>query len=88
MELKKSETIIISEYRTPCDSEDRLKEQIKNDVLKSESENAESQSDDNLKLRSDGISLQNNIASDINDNEREQIESFFSGLGTEVSIEN
>ena len=84
MELQKSESITISEYRAPCDSEDRLKEQIKNDVLKSESQN-----DDNSDSSSDDISLQTNAASlDINDNERAQIESFFSGLGTEVSTEN
>lgn len=87
MEQKKSESIIISEYRTPCDSEERLKEQIQNDVLKSDSQNA--QDDDNS--QDDGsIELRHNNAasSDINDNERAQIESFFSGLGTEVSTEN
>lgn len=86
MEQKKSESIIISEYRTPCDSEERLKKQIQNDVLKSESQNA--QNDDNSQ-DDDSIELRNNNAasSDINDNERAQIESFFSGLGTEVSTE-
>lgn len=89
MELQKSESIIISECQTPCDSEDRLKEQIKNDVLKSESHNEQSENDDNIELRLDDLSLQSNTASsDINDNERAQIESFFSGLGTEVSTEN
>ena len=84
--IQKKHSIIISEYRTPCDSEDRLKEQIKVDDLKVKSENAQLENDDNLELRLDDMSLQNNAASsDINDNERAQIESFFSGLGTEVS---
>ncbi|CAO1359094.1 unnamed protein product [Diamesa hyperborea] len=87
MELQKSKSIILSEYQTPCDSEDRLKEQIKNDVFKSESQNEQSENDDNLELRLDDMSLHSNAASsDINDNERAQIESFFSGLGTEVFV--
>ncbi|CAO1297712.1 unnamed protein product [Diamesa serratosioi] len=86
MEHKK-QSIIISEYRIPCDSEDRLKEQIIHDESKSESQNAQSQIDDNLELRLDDMSLQNNTtSSDINDNERAQIESFFSGLGTDVFV--
>lgn len=39
---------------------------------------------DNLDLQLDSLSLENSI-SEITDHERAQIESFFSGLGTEVS---
>ena len=37
---------------------------------------------DNLDLRLDSLSLENSSISEITDNERAQIESFFSGLGT------
>lgn len=40
---------------------------------------------DNLDLRLDSLSLDTNSIAEITDNERAQIESFFSGLGTEVS---
>lgn len=40
---------------------------------------------DNLDLCLDNLSLDTNSIAEITDNERAQIESFFSGLGTEVS---
>lgn len=40
---------------------------------------------DNLDLRLDSLSLDTNSVAEITDTERAQIESFFSGLGTEVS---
>ena len=52
-----------------------------------ESQNAHSLIVDNLDLRLDSLSLENSSVSEINDNERAQIESFFSGLGTEVSTD-
>ncbi|CAO1359116.1 unnamed protein product [Diamesa hyperborea] len=51
-----------------------------------ESQNAHSLIVDNLDLRLDSLSLENSSVSEINDNERAQIESFFSGLGTEVFV--
>lgn len=47
--------------------------------------NAHSLIVDNLDLRLDSLSLDTNSIAEITDNERAQIESFFSGLGTEVS---
>ena len=41
---------------------------------------------DNLDLQLDSLSLENNSISEITDHERSQVESFFSGLGTEVSL--
>ena len=52
-----------------------------------ESQNAHSLIVDNLDLRLDSLSLENSSVSEISDNERAQIESFFSGLGTEVSTQ-
>lgn len=48
-------------------------------------QNAHSLIIDNLDLRLDSLSLDTNSIPEISDNERAQIESFFSGLGTEVS---
>lgn len=50
-----------------------------------DSQNTHSLIVDNLDLRLDSLSLDTNSVADITDNERAQIESFFSGLGTEVS---
>jgi hypothetical protein len=50
-----------------------------------DSQNAHSLIVDNLDLRLDSLSLDTNSIAEISDNERAQIESFFSGLGTEVS---
>lgn len=50
-----------------------------------DSNNAHSLIVDNLDLRLDSLSLDTNSIAEISDNERAQIESFFSGLGTEVS---
>lgn len=49
------------------------------------SQNSHSLIVDNLDLRLDSLSLDTNSIAEITDNERAQIESFFSGLGTEVS---
>lgn len=49
-------------------------------------QNAHSLIVDNLDLRLDSLSLDTNSIAEISDNERAQIESFFSGLGTEVSV--
>jgi len=49
-------------------------------------QNAHSLIIDNLDLRLDSLSLDTNSIPEISDNERAQIESFFSGLGTEVSM--
>ncbi|CAO1359137.1 unnamed protein product [Diamesa hyperborea] len=51
-----------------------------------ESQNAHSLIVDNLDLQLDSLSLENSSVSEISDNERAQIESFFSGLGTEVFV--
>jgi hypothetical protein len=52
-----------------------------------DSQNAHSLIVDNLDLHLDNLSLDTNSAiPEITDNERAQIESFFSGLGTEVSF--
>jgi hypothetical protein len=48
------------------------------------SENSESF--DNSPL--DNLHLETSLSSEVTENERQQIESFFSGLGTEVSIIN
>jgi hypothetical protein len=50
-----------------------------------DSHNAHSLIVDNLDLRLDSLSLDTNSIAEITDHERAQIESFFSGLGTEVS---
>lgn len=50
-----------------------------------DSQNSHSLIVDNLDLRLDSLSLDTNSIAEITDNERAQIESFFSGLGTEVS---
>jgi hypothetical protein len=52
-----------------------------------DSQNAHSLIVDNLDLRLDSLSLDTNSIAEITDHERAQIESFFSGLGTEVSTE-
>ncbi|KAL7045217.1 hypothetical protein ACKWTF_002172 [Chironomus riparius] len=49
-------------------------------------QNAHSLIIDNLDLRLDSLSLDTNSIPEILDNERAQIESFFSGLGTEVYV--
>jgi hypothetical protein len=51
-----------------------------------DSQNSHSLIVDNLDLRLDSLSLDTNSIAEITDHERAQIESFFSGLGTEVSI--
>lgn len=51
-----------------------------------DSQNSHSLILDNLDLRLDSLSLENNSVSEVTDSERAQIESFFSGLGTEVSF--
>lgn len=48
-------------------------------------QNAHSLIIDTLDLRLDSLSLDTNSVAEITDHERAQIESFFSGLGTEVS---
>lgn len=50
-----------------------------------DSKNSHSLIVDSLDLRLDSLSLDTNSAAEITDTERTQIESFFSGLGTEVS---
>lgn len=50
-----------------------------------DSQNSHSLIVDNLDLHLDNLSLDTNSIAEITDNERAQIESFFSGLGTEVS---
>lgn len=50
-----------------------------------DSQNSHSLIVDNLDLHLDSLSLDTNSIAEITDNERAQIESFFSGLGTEVS---
>lgn len=50
-----------------------------------DSHNSHSLIVDNLDLRLDSLSLDTNSIAEITDHERAQIESFFSGLGTEVS---
>ena len=39
-------------------------------------------------LPHDNLTLETSLSSEVTENERQQIESFFSGLGTEVSIIN
>ena len=48
------------------------------------SENSESF--DVSDLPHDNLNLETSLSSEVTENERQQIESFFSGLGTEVSI--
>ena len=51
-----------------------------------DSQNSNSLIVDNIDLRFDSLSLDTNSVAEVTDTERAQIESFFSGLGTEVSI--
>lgn len=50
------------------------------------SENSESF--DVSDLPHDNLNLETSLSSEVTENERQQIESFFSGLGTEVSVVN
>lgn len=47
-----------------------------------------SESFDVSDLRLDNLHMETGLSSEVTDSERQQIESFFSGLGTEVSIIN
>lgn len=60
-----------------------------NHEWRSDSQTAHSSIFDNLDLRLDSLSLDTNTSiAEVTEIERTQIESFFSGLGTEVSIQS